>query len=92
MGVGEDKKLVAFVTPKCPYCKLARKKLDGLVKRHGLEEGSVVYVEPKDIGEELWIEITYGARPLMLLMDGQEVKATYHLRNVDEDEVADFLR
>ena len=91
MGVGEGRRLVVFVTPKCPYCKLARKKLAGLVKRHGLKEGSVVYVEPEDIGKELWIRITYGARPLMLLMDGQEVKATYHLRNVDEDEVVDFL-
>ncbi len=92
MGVGEGRRLVAFVTPRCPYCKLARKKLDSMVKRHGLKDGSVVYVEPTDIGESLWIEITYGARPLMLLMDGQEVKATYHLRNVDEEEVAEFLR
>ena len=63
-----------------------------MVKRHGLKDESVVYVEPTDIGESLWVEITYGARPLMLLMDGQEVKATYHLRNVDEEEVAEFLR
>ena len=92
LGVGNGRKLVAFVTPRCPYCKLARKKLEGLVKRHDLERKRVVFVEPGDIGEELWIKITYGARPLMLLMDGQEVLATYHLRNVDEDEVAEFLK
>lgn len=91
MDVGEARRLVAFVTPKCPYCKLARKKLEGIVNRHSLEEGCVVYVEPDDIGQELFVQITYGARPLMLLMEGQEVKATYHLRNVDEDEVAEFL-
>lgn len=91
MGVGEGRKLVVFVTPKCPYCKLARKKIDGMKHRHDLKEGSVVYVEPTDIGEEVWLGITYGSRPMLLLMENQEVKATYHLRNVDEDEIVDFL-
>lgn len=91
MGVGKERKLVAFVTPRCPYCKLARKKLDALSNRHHLPKGSIVYVEPGDVGDELFVEITHGARPLMLLMEGQEVRATYHLRNVDEDEVADFI-
>lgn len=92
MGVGEGRKLVVFVTPKCPYCKLARKKIDGMKHRHDLKEGSVVYVEPTDIGEEVWFGITYGSRPMLLLMENQEVKATYHLRNVDEDEIVDFLK
>ncbi len=92
MGVGEGRKLVVFVTPKCPYCKLARKKIDGMKHRHDLKEGSVVYVEPTDIGEEVWLGITYGSRPMLLLMENQEVKATYHLRNVDEDEIVDFLK
>lgn len=91
LGVGEGRRLVAFVTPKCPYCKLARKKLAGLERRHGVPEGSIIFVEPEDIGAELWLKITYGNRPLMLLMEGQQVRATYHLRNVDEQEVADFL-
>ena len=92
MGVGEGRKLVVFVTPKCPYCKLARKKIDGMKHRHDLKEGSVVYVEPTDIGEEVWLGITYGSRPMLLLIENQEVKATYHLRNVDEDEIVDFLK
>lgn len=92
MGLGEGRKLVVFVTPKCPYCKLARKKIDGMKHRHDLKEGSVVYVEPTDIGEEVWLGITYGSRPMLLLMENQEVKATYHLRNVDEDEIVDFLK
>lgn len=92
MGVGEGRHLVVFVTPNCPYCKLARKKLGALESRHHLRRGRIVYVEPADIGEDLWVKITFGSRPLMLLVDGQEVRATYHLRNVDEEEVSDFLR
>ena len=91
MGIGHDRRLVAFVTPKCPYCKLAREKLGSMAKRHGFEEGKMVYVEPSDIGDSLFLAITYGARPLMMLMDGGEVKSTYHLRNVDENEVTEFL-
>ena len=28
----------------------------------------------------------------LMLMDGNEVRATYHLRNVDEKEVSNFLQ
>lgn len=91
MGVGSERRMVAFVTPRCPYCKLAREKLSSLAKRHKIGEGSIVYVEPGDIGDSLFLAITYGARPLMMLLDGNEVRATYHLRNVDEKEVAKFL-
>ncbi|MBR1766921.1 MAG: thioredoxin family protein [Bacteroidales bacterium] len=91
MEVGNGRRLVAFVTPQCPYCKLARQKLDAMAKRHGIESCKVVYVEPADIGERRFVEITFGARPLMMLMDGGRVVRTYHLRNVDEDEVVEFL-
>lgn len=92
MGVGTERRLVAFVTPRCPYCKLAREKLTSLARRHKIGEESIVYVEPGDIGDSLFLAITYGARPLMMLMDGNEVRATYHLRNVDEKEVSNFLQ
>jgi hypothetical protein len=91
MGIGHGHKLVAFVTPSCPYCKLAREKLSSMARRNDIAEDNIVYVQPSDIGDSLLIAITYGARPLMLLMDGKEVKTTYHLRNVDEDEVASLL-
>jgi uncharacterized membrane protein YphA (DoxX/SURF4 family) len=91
MGIGHGHKLVAFVTPSCPYCKLAREKLSSMARRNDIAEDNIVYVQPSDIGDSLFIAITYGARPLMLLMDGKEVKTTYHLRNVDEDEVASLL-
>ena len=91
MGIGHERRMVAFVTPNCPYCKLAREKLGSMAKRHDIGEEKIVYVQPSDIGDSLFIAITYGARPLILLMDGSEVKSTYHLRNVDEEEVSEFL-
>ena len=92
MGVGKGEKLVAFVTPRCPYCKLAREKVGSMARRHHIEDEKIVYVEPSDISDSLFITITYGARPLLMLMDGREVKATYHLRNVDENEVVELLK
>ena len=91
LGAGRERCLVAFVTPKCPYCQLARRKLDSMVKRHHFPEGRVLYVEPDDISTQRFLDITYGNRPLVMLLDADSVVATYHLRNIDERQVADFL-
>jgi uncharacterized membrane protein YphA (DoxX/SURF4 family) len=100
-GVGEGRCLVAFVTPKCPYCKLARQKLDAIVERHGIDSSKLFYIEPrakdntpgtKTITTQHFLDITYGARPLVMLLDGTKVVATYHLRNIDEDQIANFFK
>lgn len=91
MGVGEGHKLVAFVTPRCPYCQLARQRLDAIAERNHIDKGQLVYVEAGMIPDTLFLAITHGARPLILLMDGQQVTATYHSRNIDEKEITDFL-
>ena len=91
LGVGSGRHVVAFVTPRCPYCRLAREKLDSMARRHAWPEGTLVYIEPSDISDSLFLQITYGARPLVLLMDGPSVLATYHLRNIDEREIEEFL-
>ena len=99
-GVGQGRRVVAFVTPKCPYCKLARQKLDAIFERHDIPVENLVYVEPKMdantpgaklIDGQLFLDITYGSRPLVMLMDGPEVVATYHLRNIDEDQIESFF-
>jgi len=79
--------VVAFVTHECPYCRMTRQKLDTMVGRHKLPKDAVVYIEPKDIGVEQFINITYGARPLVLLMQDGEVVATYHYRNINERQI-----
>ncbi len=91
LGAGRDRCLIAFVTPKCPYCQLARRKLDSMAKRHHFSKGSVLYVEPDDISTQRFLDITYGNRPLVMLLDADSVIATYHLRNIDEQQVTDFL-
>ena len=90
-GLGEGHRLVAFVTKGCPYCKMTREKLNSMARRHGLEEWKIVYVEPSDVGKETFIGITYGARPLVMLLDGSRVVRTYHMRNINERELVDFL-
>ena len=84
-------KLLAFVTPGCPYCRMTRQKLDAIAERNSIPEGSIVYIEPGDIGDSLFLAVTYGARPLLLLMDGDSVTATYHYRNINERQITKAL-
>lgn len=100
-GVGEGRCILAFVSPRCPYCKLARQKLDAIISRHDISPEKLIYVEPrlKDntpgaiiITKAHFMDVTYGSRPLVMLLDGTEVVATYHLRNIDEDQIASFFK
>ena len=87
-----DNSLVAFVTPGCPYCRMTRQKLDAMAERNNLPEGAIIYIEPKDIGDSLFLAVTYGARPLLLLMQDDSVTATYHYRNINERQIVDALK
>lgn len=91
-GVGHDRRVVSFVTQNCPYCKIARQKLDGIVNRHQIDSLRFVYILPSDISAPLFLSITHGSRPLVMLLDGKEVVATYHSRNIDEREIVSFLK
>lgn len=95
-GLIEGKKLVAFFTPGCPFCKMARQKLTTMTERFDLPRESLVWVYPvKDslhgIAPETFMEITYGQRPEVVLLEGGEKVKSYHYRNIDEKEIADFL-
>ena len=79
--------VVAFVTHGCPYCRMTRQKLETMVARNGLPQEAIVYFEPNEIGVEQFIKITYGARPLVLLVQDGEVTATYHYRNINERQI-----
>ena len=84
--------VIAFVTPGCPYCKMTRQKLDSMSKRLFLKPGAIVYVEPDDLADDMFLRITYGARPLILVLVDGEVVATYHYRNINERQIRKYLR
>ncbi len=84
--------VVAFVTPGCPYCRMTRQKLDAMAERNNLPEEAILFIEPKDIGNSLFLAVTYGARPLLLLMNNDSVTATYHYRNINERQIVDALK
>ena len=88
----ELRTLIAFVTPGCPYCRMTHQKLDAMAERNGLPDGSIIFIEPQDIGDSLFLAITYGARPLLLLMQGDSVTATYHYRNINEQQIVKTLK
>lgn len=92
--------LVSFVTPRCPYCKLARQKIGSIVSRHNIDPSRILFVEPVSkkntpgalvISEKQFIDITFGERPRVFLIDHGKVVATFHLRNIDEELIASTL-
>ena len=91
-GLAEGHQLVAFVTPGCPYCRMTREKLSSIASRHHLDTAAIHYYEPQELPDGLFLQITYGQRPLILLIDNGVPVVTYHYRNINEKEVEDFLR
>ena len=90
-GICDGRHLVAFVTPGCPYCRMTRQKLGTIAERHNIDDGSIMYLEPEEIGIGLFMSITRGMRPLVMLVDDGEVRVTYHYRNIKERQVVEFL-
>ena len=90
-GLDRGHKLVAFVTPGCPYCRMTRSKLASMAQHKGLDTADIVYLEPSDIGMERFIGVTFGQRPLVLLVDDGKPQTTYHYRNINERQISRFL-
>ncbi len=83
--------LVAFVTPGCPYCRMTREKIGSMTRRHQLDTAYIHFVEPQDLPSGLFLDITYGQRPFVFLLDEGEVVVTYHYRNINEKRISSFL-
>ena len=88
----EGHQLVAFVTPGCEFCKMARQKIGTIADRHDIDTAHIHFVEPSEMGDSIFLRLTYGQRPLVLLLDDGKVVATYHSRNISERQIAEFLR
>ena len=86
-----DAHLVAFVTRGCPYCRMTQQKINSIASRHDIDTTRIRYIEPTDLPGDLFLRVTYGARPLVLLLDADTVVATYHFRNIDEAQIASLL-
>lgn len=43
------------------------------------------------VGKEPFMMITYGQRPMVMLMEEGEVKGSFHYRNIDEDRIVQFM-
>ena len=62
-----------------------------MAQRKGLDTADIVYLEPSDIGMERFIGVTFGQRPLVLLVDDGKPQTTYHYRNINERQISRFL-
>ena len=90
-GLAEGHQLMAFVTRGCPYCRMTREKLGSIAKRNHLDTARYHYFEPADLPDNLFLRITYGQRPFILLLDNGRPVVTYHYRNISERQVKNFL-
>lgn len=90
-GLAEGHQLMAFVTRGCPYCRMTREKLGSIAKRNHLDTARYHYYEPADLPDNLFLRITYGQRPFILLLDNGRPVVTYHYRNISERQVKNFL-
>lgn len=90
-GLTEGHQLMAFVTRGCPYCRMTREKLGSISRRNHLDTTRIHYYEPSDLPDNLFLRITYGQRPFILLLDNGVPVVTYHYRNINERQVSRFL-
>jgi len=90
-SLGTGSHLVAFVTPGCPYCRMSREKIASIASRHRLDTNNIHFYEPSDLPDGLFLTITYGQRPLILLLSDGNTVATYHYRNIDERQISRVL-
>ena len=44
------------------------------------------------VGKETFMMITYGQRPMVMLLEDGEVKGSFHYRNIDEEQIVRFLK
>lgn len=91
-GLVDGHQLVAFVTQGCPYCRMTREKLGSIARRNHLDTSRIHYYEPADLPDNLFLRITYGQRPFVLLLDNGVPVTTYHYRNISERQVSRFLQ
>ena len=106
LEVGEGNRLVAFVTPGCPYCRMARQKLASIAERNCLPDGAIVYVEPAaddggvskradgtwQVPADLFMALTRGNRPYIVLLEDGQPTLTFHYRNIGERRIVRSLK
>ena len=84
--------LVAFVTPGCPYCKMSRQKITSIAQRNHLDTTRIHYYEPDDLGDTLFLRITFGQRPFIVMLADGKPCVTYHYRNINERQITKYLK
>lgn len=47
LGLGEGRHVVAFLTPGCPFCRMADEKLTHICRRNELDSAAFVYLTPR---------------------------------------------
>ena len=105
-GGGYGNRLVAFVSPGCRYCRIARQKLTPIAGCGCLPDGAIVYVEPDaaaggvskradgtwQVPVGLFMVLTRGNRHYIVLLEDGQPTLTFHYRNISERRIVRSLK
>ena len=102
-GSATGNRIVLFVSPRCPWCKMCVEKIQTLQRKYDLSDSAFIYVIPQlkkpatmnyspiVVSRDLFTRITYGQRPIVVLVSDGVPEQSYHYRALDEKELRDFL-
>lgn len=79
LALTHDSHVIAFLTPGCPYCKLADQKLDGIFDRNGLDSAALTYIIPAGdtIATDIVLDSNSFPRPAYRIPRMDFIKITY---------------
>lgn len=98
-GIGENRRVVAFFMPRCPYCHAARYIIDSVAQQDNLPRTSIVYIEPQSkdndpeayvIPKDLFLDIVQ-AVPQIIFLDGERIVGICGLEDLNGYAITQFL-
>lgn len=99
-GIGEGRRIVAFVKPGCLFCHEARRIIDSVAVKDNLPRTSIVYIEPQSkansqeayvIPRELFLDIVHSV-PHILFLDDERIVGIYGLEDLNSHVISRFFK
>ena len=99
-GIGEERRVVAFVMPGCRFCHAAKQIINTAVEQDNLPRNSIIYVEPKlkvnspdafVVDTNIFYGIVAGV-PQILFLDGERIIEIYGLENLKGETISQFIK
>ena len=77
LHINEGTKLVAFLTPGCPYCRMSVEKFTHIYRRNGLDSNKFIYIIPMTEAEDSLYRADTSAHPLPSIDTASYIHTAY---------------